>query len=255
MPVTPPPTSARGINAAITWRWRRWGSRVLGPFHALSVVGRGRPRLGGAISPVRATRDPLRRVPVASGPPLWSCRAPRDTAWAMSQESVGIAQQLFGEFQVGVERDEPGSWFESDRRAHRSRDSSQTGQRARCKSGTHTHPTSPTSTAACVDPVRCSMNTHAQLGLIVAQRWTSLWHNTHRATRTFRRHALGQRCEARSWRPVTPVAAGWSPVAHVSLADRRHGQVPPSGTSEKGICRRSSERPARRAGEQSPELR
>ena len=31
----------------------------------------------------------------------------------MSQENVEIAQRLFGEFQAGLECDEPGSWFES----------------------------------------------------------------------------------------------------------------------------------------------
>jgi|SRR5215207_801255 len=32
----------------------------------------------------------------------------------MSQENLEIAQQLFAEFQAGLERDEPGSWFDPD---------------------------------------------------------------------------------------------------------------------------------------------
>jgi ketosteroid isomerase-like protein len=39
---------------------------------------------------------------------------PRDIAWAMSQENVEIARQLFDEFQAGLERDDPGSWFDSE---------------------------------------------------------------------------------------------------------------------------------------------
>jgi ketosteroid isomerase-like protein len=32
----------------------------------------------------------------------------------MSQENVEIARQLFDEFQAGLERDDPGSWFDSE---------------------------------------------------------------------------------------------------------------------------------------------